>query len=267
MKAFLIATLSAIAVLSSGYAENLLENGSFELPVVTGRVATADGGNPAKVKGTAWEHLEVKPGAEGGSLITGITNEMARTGKQSLFVDFQKLTAPSRHLSLETNLIPVKALQSYRVSMWGRIDGKRPLSLDERRPYLWINAQFLKADRETEAADSQLGIQMTPGAIVPGDINELIFVSWKWKESFTIVETPADTAFLQVTWTWGVPSDEGETDGVIFWDDAAIEESTPVTPPAGEAKKEAAVGAPGEDAPVTSEKAPVPSKREIEDLE
>jgi hypothetical protein len=45
-------------------------------------------------------------------------------------------------------------------------------------------------------------------------------VPWKWNESVAVVETPKDTAFLQVMWTWGVPSDTGETDGLIFWDDA-----------------------------------------------
>jgi hypothetical protein len=258
MRVFRCAAMMSAVALSTGHADNLLENGSFELPAVKGRVPVANGGDPARVKPTGWEQLEAKPDTEGGKLVAGLTNEIARTGKQSLFVDFEKLTAPSRQASLVTHLIPVKASQSYKVSIWGRVDGKRPLALDERRPYLWIDVQFLKADRETEAADSQLGVQLIPGRIVPGDINDLIFVSWKWSESVALVETPKDSAFLQVTWTWGVPSDKGETDGIIFWDDAAIEAYTP--PPTPKPKNEAAPAAPGEQAPAAPGKAPVPAE-------
>jgi hypothetical protein len=257
MKALLLAALSGAAAFSSGYGENLLENGGFELPKITGRTPEEKGGNPARVDGkTAWDTLTTDHTDKGGKLSVGVTDEIARTGKQALFVDFERLTAPSRQVSLVTTLVPVKPSQSYRISIWGRIDGKRPLTLDQRRPYVWIDVQFLKADRDTEAGEAQLGVQMIPGSIVPGATTGLTFVSSKWSESVALVETPKDTAFLQVTWTWGVPRDEGETDGMVFWDDAAVEDYTP--PPAPNPKeapsptaREHATGAPGKP-PVTT---------------
>jgi len=254
--------MSAVA-LSAGRADNLLENGSFESPAVTSRVPLDKGGDPAKAKPTGFELLEVQAGPEGGGLLTGLTNEIARTGEQSLFIDFRELTAPSRFVFLGTNLIPVKASHSYRISIWGRIDGKRPLALDERRPYLWTNMQFVKADRETESADSQLVLEMIPGRVIPGDVHKLYFVSWKWRESFTVVEIPEDTAFLRVTWIWGVPRDEGQTDGIVFWDDAAIEETVPIAPPATDPKSATPLSAPAEGAAAAPGKAPAaPAKAE-----
>lgn len=245
--------MSAVA-LSSGHADNLLESGSFELPAVKGRPSVTNGGDPTRAEGSPWAELKIQPGAPGGTLSAGITDEIARTGKQSLFVDFEKLTAPSRQASLTTTLIPVKPAQAYRISIWGRLDGKRPLALDERRPYMWIDFQFLKADGETASAKSQFSVTTIPGAIAAGAANELRFVSWKWSESVSIIETPAETAFLQVTWTWGVPRDEGETDGLIFWDDAGIEEAAPE--PAEAADSPSPNSVPGESTPVASGKPP-----------
>lgn len=258
MKALLFAALSGAAAFSSGYGENLLENGSFELPKITGRTPEENGGNPARAEGkTAWDLLTTDHSDKGGKLSVGVTDEIARTGKQAFFVDFEKLTAPSRQVSLVTTLVPVKPSQSYRVSIWGRIDGKRPLTLDQRRPYVWIDVQFLKADRDTEAGEAKLGVQMIPGSIVPGATTGLTFVSWKWSESVALVETPKDTAFLQVSWTWGVPRDEGETEGLIFWDDAAIEEYTPPRAPDPKDAPPTSAGKPATGAP---EKPPVTPK-------
>jgi hypothetical protein len=241
MKTLLCAALSGAASFSSGYGDNLLENGSFELPKVTGRTQENKGGNPALVEGkTRWETFTINRSDKGGTLSAGITDEIARTGKQSLYVDFEKLSGPSQQALLETSLIPVKAMQSYRISIWGRIDRKRPLSLDERRPYIWINVQFFQKDQETAAGDLESGAQLIPGNIVPGIVNALVFNSRKWSESFSTVESPENAAFVKVRWTWGTTKDEGETDGVVYWDDAAIEEAPRKAPSKEESDKNAA---------------------------
>lgn len=213
------------ALVPSAHAANLLVNGSFEAPAVTGRVPERDGGSTLRAaqKGS-WKTFAADPSTDGGQLIMGLTNEVAHSGKQSLFVDFNKVTASEREAVLGTELIPVKADRTYRVSSWARIDRKRPLALDERRPFLVLELHFFESDQKTEVGEPIQGPQIIPGIIVPGGPHQLIFVSGKWSESYARVTTPEKAAFLQVTWTWMTPKEEGETDGVLYWDDASLEE-------------------------------------------
>jgi hypothetical protein len=152
------AMMSAVA-LSAGRADSLLENGSFEAPPVNSRVPVEGGGDPAKASRPRLSSSKYEP-AEGGRLVTGLTNEIARTGKQSLFVDFQNLTAPGRRRIWS----PTRYRQAVPVPTALRSgDGWIPSgrsALDERRPYVWVDVQFLKADRDTEAGEAQLGVQL-----------------------------------------------------------------------------------------------------------
>lgn len=238
------------ALAPAAHAGNLLVNASFELPAVTGRIPERDGGSVLRaVPKGSWKTFAADPSTDGGQLVMGLTNELARSGKQCLFVDFSKLTAPGREAVLSTELIPVKADRTYRISSWGRIDRKRPIALDERRPFLVLEMHFFASDQKTEVGDPVQGPQLIPGIIVPGGPHQLLFVSGKWRESYARVTTPENAAFLQVTWTWMTPKIEGETDGVLYWDDASVEEE-----PDQPAPEPAAAPSPAPDATASPEK-------------
>jgi hypothetical protein len=228
---FLCALMPTIA-----NGENLLVDGGFELPVIEGRVPAANGGNPALPAESGWERLADKKDDDGGKLIAGLTNEVAHSGKQAFFLNFERLTARSQIASLTTKPIAIKPSTDYRVAIWGRIDRDRPIALDERRPYIVITVDFLQADEKTSAGDSQHAPAAIPGEVVPGGSHELLFVSRRWTEMRSIVRTPDAAAFLRVTWTWTSTGDEGETDGVVYWDDASVEVSS--EPPADAEKND-----------------------------
>ena len=81
MRSTLFAFLVAASALSSGQCENLLQNGSFEAPLVTGPTRSQDGGNPANAKsGTSWLHFVNGEEGEEGKIVIGITDQIARTG-------------------------------------------------------------------------------------------------------------------------------------------------------------------------------------------
>jgi hypothetical protein len=181
---------------------------------------------------TPWAFFGASEETEGGKVVAGITDEIARTGKQSIYVDFDKVTANLRYAVLMTKLIPVKPSQNYRLAIWGRIDRKRPLALDERRPFTVLDVDFFAADGKTKAGEPIRGFQLIPGLVVPGGPHPLTYVSKRWTESPSQFTTPAGAAFVQIKWTWQVPADPGETDGVIYWDDATLQEDhTPAATP------------------------------------
>ena len=231
MRSILFAALGAASALSSGQCENLVQNGSFEDPLVTGPTRSQDGGNPANAKGgTSWLHFVNGEEGEEGKIVIGITDQIARTGKQALFIDFPKITEQSQRSELATKLIPIKPGQTYHISSWGRIDSKRPLSLDERRPHVWLNAEYFQPDGKTPVGELFSGVQLIPGSIVPGKKPELTYVSGEWTESVADVTPPEGAAFMQVTWSWVIGKDEGETDGVIYWDDVVVDDKGGTTP-------------------------------------
>ena len=203
--------------------ENLLQNGSFESPAVTGKVHHGAGGNPAQAEsGSSWLSISDKKDQAGGEITLGVTKEIARTGSQALYVDFRNVSAVSQTVWIDTKPIPVQPNTAYRVSIWGRVDLARPLSLDERRPSMWLDVAFLQQDGKTPAGDRVEGVTMLPGAITPGMKSLLSFRSRRWSPFSSAFQTPAGTAFIQITWSWVIPKDQGVTDGVIYWDDATL---------------------------------------------
>jgi len=225
MRSFILSILAGSTTVWSAPTENLFVKGSFEEPKITGRtLETKEGLLSVEEEENPWIFFGATPEVEGGKLNVGITDEIARTGKQSIYVDFDKVTAPGRQAILMTKLIPTKAEQAYRLSIWGRIDRKRPLALDERRPFMILDVDFFAADQETKVGEPLHGVQLIPGNIVKGGPHPLIYVARKWSEASAQLVTPAGSAFVRVTWRWVTPSDIGETDGVIFWDDAALVE-------------------------------------------
>jgi hypothetical protein len=121
------------------------------------------------------------------------------------------------------------------------MDKQRPVALDERRPFLVVDVDYFAEDQKTKAGEPIRGFQLLPGNVVPGGPHPLAYTSRRWAESTSQFTAPAGAAFLRVKWTWQVPTDPGETDGVIYWDDATlVEDSAPAaaapgkTPPGGE---------------------------------
>ena len=92
----------------------------------------------------------------------------------------------------------------------------------------------VKADAESEeeveyeirqTGNMEMRMQTIPGAKqVPGGQKALpFFVSGKWKEFYAEIKSPEDAQFIKVTWYWETSSEEGETNGMMYFDGAGIE--------------------------------------------
>jgi hypothetical protein len=195
------------------------KNGSFEEPVVSKRTAEIEGGNPAGLETSDWSHFFRRKGEGEGALTIGTTNEIARTGKQSMFLDFGAVTGKRFSASLMTRLIPVKPKHPYKVGMWGRTDRERPLTLDQRRPYLRVEFEFYKEDEETQVGDGDYRVLR-----IPGSIKRLLFTSSQWNQAYGIARAPTGAALMKVSFVFNIPNAPGKTDGTIFFDDASVEE-------------------------------------------
>jgi hypothetical protein len=196
----------------------ILEYGSFELPRVKGRTPRRQGGDFLKFAMGEWVRFEDKPDEEGGKLVAGLTNEVARTGRQSLYIEFTKLTKPQVSAEISSQLIPVKPAAPYRVSIWGRMDKKQPLTIDQRIPNLFLQVDFFQADGETQTGDQVFRVQPMPGSrrVKP------FFFTDHWAEYYAETVTPEDAGYLKITWKWIAPPDKGETNGVMYFDDATL---------------------------------------------
>jgi hypothetical protein len=195
------------------------KNGSFELPAVQKRTLETEGGNPAGHEESDWAHFIRRKGQGEGALSIGATNEIARTGKQSIFVDFAAITGKRFTASLMTRLIPVKPKHPYKVGMWGRTDKERPLTLDQRRPYLRMEFEFYQEDEETQVGDSDFRVIR-----IPGSLKRLLFTSSEWNEAYGIARAPEGAAVMKVSFVFNIPNSPGRTDGTIFFDDASVME-------------------------------------------
>ena len=210
-----ISGLASIA-LAEAPPVNLLQNASFEDPKIEGRVDNRDGGAPARLQeGTSWSFYQTTDPT--GTISVGLTNELARTGKQSIYVDFKK-AAKVAEAFLMTEVLPIKGAETYRISIWGRLDHKRPLTLVASRPLLRVEAEFYQADLETQTGDTAYRTQQ-----IPGSPRRILFQAEKWNEYFTEVKSPEDAAFMKVTFRWQTTGEGGEANGLIFFDDAVVD--------------------------------------------
>ena len=155
---------------------------------------------------------------EGGKLILGLTNEVFRTGRQCMFVQFDKLTRPITVAQLASDFVSIKPSEKYHVSIWGRIDKKLPLTLDQRVPHLKMRVDWFMADKEEQTGNVEYRVQSIPGS--PN--RPPMFSSTKWSEYYADIKAPEDAAFMRVTWTWETPPQAGETHGIVYFDDAGI---------------------------------------------
>ena len=218
MKAYLFCVGAAAIGLAppAGRADNLLKNASFEQPKVEKRVNEKKGGSPVKTdKETTWAHdLSMDPG---GKIAVGLTNEISRTGTQSIYVEFNKAVA-AKEAFLMSELIPVKAEENYRISLWGQLDRKRPLTLDQGRPVFRLEVEFYQADQESSAGETQYRTQM-----IPGSAKRILFFASRWTEYFADIKSPEGAEFMKITFRWETPSNQETADGIIYFDDAVVE--------------------------------------------
>lgn len=198
----------------------LIETGGFEMPHVTGRMPKElPGGNFLKFAQGEWVQFSSSPKALLGGMTAGLTNEIAHSGRQSLYVSFTNVKERLASVSLSTDLVPVKPSSRYHVAIWGRIDRKNPITLDQRVPVLRLHAEFFKDDHETQTGETVVRVQPIPGT--PN--RPLMFTSDRWTEYFADLTAPEDGAYIKVTWVWSTTSDAGLTNGVAYFDDATIE--------------------------------------------
>jgi len=236
--------LFALSLAPAGVlAENLLENASFEQPKVKGMTDARKGGTMAAAEGkNTWTHLQSLD--QSGKIAVGITNEIARTGEQSIYVRFDQ-AEKVKPAFLMSDLVPVQQWESYRVSLWGRIDRKKPLTLDQGRPYLQADVEFYGTDQASRIGDIDVRTQM-----IPGSPKRLLFVTHRWAEYYATFKAPEGASFMKVTFWWYPPKGEGAAKGLIYFDDASIEgkpgTSVPsLDPPStAEPQGEAAAGTP-----------------------
>jgi hypothetical protein len=215
-------TLAGVAF-SLGHARAAapaIENGGFELPKVSKRTIEIEGGNPAATdQPTSWSRFILRSGSKDGRMTIGLTDEISRSGLQSLFIDFDHLKGERWSAVLMTTLLPVRPARPYKVSMWARVDRKRPLTLDQRRPQLQIAFEFYQEDEETQVGDTEYRTIR-----IPGSRGKLVFSSLRWTQAYGIVRAPLGASLMKVTYVWNLPREDGEADGAIYFDDASIEE-------------------------------------------
>jgi hypothetical protein len=235
----------------------LIDTGGFEMPHVKGRVPKDDPqGNFIKFAQGEWIQFAENESAKKAKMSAGLTNEIARTGMQSIYVSFDHVKERLAAIFLSSELIQVKPKSPYHVSIWGRIDRKKPITLDGRVPILKVEIEFFQEDRETQTGETIVRVQPVPGT--PN--RPLLFSSERWSEYYVDVTPPEDGVYVKVTWYWSTTSDDGETNGVAFFDDATIEGEKVEIEPLPEPTEEkppgtpAAPGAPA--APVPGAPAP-----------
>jgi hypothetical protein len=206
-----------LALASAGaFADNLVKNASFEEPKVEGRTPNQKGGHPSgEGIETTWTHLQSMDRT--GKVTVGMTSEIARTGKQSVYVQFDD-AEKTRGAFLMSDLIPIKAEEKYRISLWGRTDAKRPLTLDQGRPSQVLEVEFYPADQASRIGETNFRTQM-----IPGMADRILFISSRWSEYYAEFKSPAGAEFMKITFRWESPKREGPANGIIYFDDAAVE--------------------------------------------
>lgn len=224
-------TIALFCASAAAFAEpsQLLESGSFEWPPVSRRKSLEEGADVSKSAMNAeWYTFKDSATGEGGKLVLGLTNEVFRTGRQCMFVQFDKLARPAAVAQLASDFVSIKPNEKYHVSIWGRIERKNPVTLDQRVPHMKLRVDWFLADKEEQTGNVEYRVQPIPGS----RNRPLMFTAAKWTEYFANLKSPEDAAFMRVTWTWETPPQAGETNGVVFFDDAGIEgESGPKDDP------------------------------------
>jgi len=204
---------------------------SFESPSVKTRTPKAAGGDISKADPA---HPEEKPfwlsfgdqpniGATGGSIIAGVTNEVARTGNQSLFIEASKLSAPYIGASFSTRPLPIAGGKYYKISLWGRNDAKKPLIRAAAQLFLKMQIDFFTDEGKTETGDTQYLLQPLPG----GKGYASTFVPTSWQPVGLHFGAPPKAKFMVLSFRCDSSAEKGAITGCIYFDDLTLETDLP----------------------------------------
>jgi len=212
-------------------AAELLSDGGFEMPALTERTARDKGGDPSNGnKGPTWTAFLFTPNETDligtanakptGQFTAGLTNEIAHSGKQSFFIEYNHASEPGLGAMLQSRLIPIAPRQSYRASIWGRLDEKNPIlgGVGKRLPYLKLEVEFYSQNGVQSVGNAVFNVQPIPGT----PTRPPFFTADKWREFVTDFRTPDGAIFARLTWQWEAGSSKGEINGVAFFDDASL---------------------------------------------
>lgn len=197
-------------------ADNLIPAGSFESPLVSGRTPMGKGGDPSNGgRGPEWVGFKIESTGTNGMVSGGLTNEISRSGKQSLFINFENVSAPYEAVSLTSRFIPVVSGTQYTVGIWGRTDAKDLINADGRSAYLKLEVDFFANDASTSVGDPVYSVQPLPG----GKGRKPFFSPDKWTQFFFHLMSPPEAAYAQITWRWETGSNDGSINGIMYFDD------------------------------------------------
>jgi hypothetical protein len=200
-------------------ADNLLPGGDFEMPVVKGRTLMEQGGDPTSVaKAPAWIAFNFENTGTNGIITGGLTNEVARSGKQSLFINFDHVNLPYQSATLVSNFIPILAGAGYEVAIWGRTDAKDLIDSEGRSAYLKIEVDFFAKDAFQSVGEPFLRVMPLPGS----KDHDPYFKPDSWKIFSVKFTTPPGAVFAQITWHWETGGDPGEINGIMYFDDVTM---------------------------------------------
>jgi hypothetical protein len=200
-------------------ADNLLPDGGFEKPVVNGRTAKDQGGDPASGgAGAGWIAFKFQATGTNGKVTGGLTNEVAHSGKQSLFIRFDHVGAAYQSASLVSNFIPVASGTDYLLGIWGRTDAKDLIDSQGRSAYLKLEVDYFAKDANESVGESFYLVRPLPGT----KDHAPFFKPDSWNGYFVKLTTPPGAVFAQITYRWETGSDTGEINGIMYFDDAGL---------------------------------------------
>jgi len=200
--------------------ENLLPGGNFEVPFVKGRTTLDQGGDPTNVaKDPAWITFRFENSGTTGIITGGLTNEVARNGKQSLYIDFNHVDQPYQSAILISNFIPVVSGTTYQVGIWGRTDARDLIDSEGRSAYLKLEVDFFAKDAFQSVGEPLLRVQPLPGS----KDHDPYFKPDSWNRFYVKLTTPPGAVFAQITWRWETGGDPGEINGIMYFDDATMD--------------------------------------------
>jgi hypothetical protein len=224
---FLVCAWPLFAGDTSSFPQNdLFKRGGFEEPAVHGRTPVDKGADPTNGGNPPWITFKIAPDTTGsnadGQIAAGLTDEIAHSGKQAMYINFQHVKTPYQSLTLTSNFVPVVSGSLYQVNIWGRADAKAIITRNDRPAYLKVEIDFFGADGNQSVGDPSYTVLPIGGG---GDKDHPpFFKPDDWTEFFTKVTAPQGAVFAQMIWTWeSAGSDPGEINGTIFFDDVTVQ--------------------------------------------
>lgn len=264
MKSLIIALSLATATPFVLAEPGLVFQSSFEAPVVGGRTPKANGGDIAnqgeKPEWVAFAddpiaglttHRPHASGTNAGGIIAGVTNNMARTGDQSLFVEAKHLSVPYEGVVLGSAPIRIVPGQEYMVGIWGRNDASNPLTAALPQLFLKLQIDYFSDAGVTQVGDSDYLVEPMPGS----PDQPPIFTNSAWRQIKRRIVTPENAKYMTVIWRCESSPDPGSVSGVMYFDDVTVEGQVPskadIANDAEKAKSNAATPSETTQAPAT----------------